>query len=144
MSAGASLYDGQSTPPPSVDGTTGSATAIAAGGSQSCAIRTRECSDGLDNDGDGLIDYLDDPGCINPSYFTESPQCQDGIDNDGDGKMDYDAGLSANGFADPAGSDPYCAGTPWVNLESLPTCGLGAELALLLPPLMWIWRRRRS
>ena len=25
-----------------------------------------------------------------------------------------------------------------------PYCGLGAELALILPPLMWVWRRRRS
>ena len=32
-------YYGQSTPPPSVDGTTGTATAIAAGGSHSCAIQ---------------------------------------------------------------------------------------------------------
>ena len=119
------------------------------------------CDDGADNDADGRIDfdpvtYADpgdesstpsgsgDPGCISPSWGTESPQCQDGIDNDGDGKMDYDAGLSANGAAHPAGPDSQCVGTPWVIVEALPTCGLGAELALLLPALIWLRRRNRG
>ena len=103
------------------------------------------CADGLDNDGDGFTDFVGgDPGCFNGDYFTESPQCQDGIDNDGDGKMDYDAGLSANGSADPSGPDSYCIGQPWLILETLPTCGLGGfELALILPGLMWLHRRRR-
>jgi hypothetical protein len=26
----------------------------------------------------------------------------------------------------------------------MPSCGLGTELTLLLPPLVWTWRRRRS
>jgi hypothetical protein len=125
---------------------------------------TLPCDDGFDNDGDGGIDfdpatYADpgdettppsgegDPGCKSPSRSTESSKCQDGIDNDGDGQMDYDAGLSANGFADPAGPDPHCVDRPWLNTEA-PTatassCGLGGELTLLLPALMWMWRRRR-
>ena len=74
---------------------------------------------------------------------TESPQCQDGIDNDSDGKIDYDGGLAALGYI-AAEPDPFCAGSPWQIMEALPACGLGAELALLLPPLMWMWRRRRA
>ena len=64
-----------------------------------------QCSDGVDNDGDGLIDYgsnLDnDPGCQTSDDDDESddpahfPQCFDGLDNDGDGLVDY-------------GSDPGC------------------------------------
>jgi hypothetical protein len=57
--------------------------------------------------------------------------------------MDYDAGLSANGHADPAGPDPECVAAPWRNGEAPSSCGLGAELALLLPPLIWMRRRRR-
>jgi hypothetical protein len=121
------------------------------------------CDDGFDNDGDGWIDfdpttYADpgdettlpsgegDPGCRDPSWSTETPRCQDGIDNDGDGMMDYDAGRSANGSADPAGPDPECVGAPSRNSESPSSysCGLGAELALLLPPLLWMRRRRGS
>jgi len=51
------------------------------------------CSDGIDNDGDGLTDYPADPGCADADGDTEdglvAPQCDDGSDNDGDGKIDY-------------------------------------------------------
>jgi hypothetical protein len=53
---------------------------------------TAQCNDTLENDGDGFIDYPQDPGCSSPSDTTESPynyrQCNDGIDNDGDGNTD--------------------------------------------------------
>jgi hypothetical protein len=107
------------------------------------------CDDGIDNDGDSFIDYPDDPGCRSVVAIIENPQCQDGIHNDGDGMMDYDAGYSVNGSADPAGPDPHCVDKPWRNREAVYPqrrssypCGLGAELVLLLPPLMWLWRRR--
>ena len=53
-----------------------------------------QCSDGIDNDGDGLIDFPADPGCTSPEDDSEnsppSPQCSDGRDNDNDGKIaDY-------------------------------------------------------
>src|SRR6476646_9911063 len=52
-----------------------------------------QCSDTVDNDGDGLIDYPDDPGCGDPNDESEDspgkPQCSDGRDNDHDGKIDY-------------------------------------------------------
>ena len=50
------------------------------------------CSDGIDNDGDGLTD-ADDPDCQTPPT-TEGPPgdatCSDGIDNDQDGATDGD------------------------------------------------------
>jgi hypothetical protein len=72
-------------------------------------------------------------------------QCNDGADNDGDGKIDYDGGLSALGYV-AAVADPQCADKPWKDRERKKTggtCGLGAELLLVLPPLLWL-RRRRS
>jgi len=45
------------------------------------------CKDGIDNDGDGLIDAKD-PGCAGKVKFREDPQCNDGIDNDWDGWID--------------------------------------------------------
>jgi hypothetical protein len=45
------------------------------------------CLDGIDNDNDGLVDFLD-PGCSAFQGGTESPSCGDGFDNDRDGTTD--------------------------------------------------------
>ena len=83
------------------------------------------CDDGIDNDGDGKIDMLD-PGCPFPHATYEDPPCDDGIDNNGDGKIDFD--------------DPNCT-REWPYWEKT-TCGLGAELVLVMPLLAWARRRR--
>jgi hypothetical protein len=125
------------------------------------------CDDGSDNDTDGLIDYPNDPGCAHPASDIENPQCQDGVNNDlgqdpNPGLIDFDGGQSIWGactglpggcpanVSDPEGDgvanpDPQCVGKPWRNQERKHTrpCGLGAELALLLPPLIWLSARRR-
>lgn len=66
------------------------------------------CRDGLDGDGDGLIDRLD-PGCDGPLDDDErdpelAKDCSNGVDDDGDGATDLaDAGCAAqpllSGFA---------------------------------------------
>lgn len=85
------------------------------------------CEDQLDNDGDGLFDYPLDPGCAQTTSDIENPQCNDGLDNDGDTKIDL--------------GDPQCF-YAFVNAEAK-TCGLGPELAVLLPVLAAL-RARRS
>jgi hypothetical protein len=84
-----------------------------------------QCSDGIDNDGDGAIDFPDDLGCVSPDDDTEnsptSPQCDDGRDNDGDGKADYpnDPGCFApqsDSEEDDCPDGPYC-----------PQCGDGED-----------------
>jgi CSLREA domain-containing protein len=55
------------------------------------AIGGAQCDDTLDNDGDRLIDFPEDPQCISPSFPTESPDfivdsTRDAVDADpGDG-----------------------------------------------------------
>ncbi len=85
------------------------------------------CSNELDDDGDGLADHPNDPGCANVLGELENPQCNDGVDNDGDGQVDL--------------ADSDCAQAS--DVRELPDiwCGMGMELVLLLPPLLWLRRR---
>ncbi len=86
-----------------------------------------ECNDGLDNDGDGLVDFGEDPGCAFSSDSPEDPMCNDGRDNDGDGAIDL---LDSDCRGNPAGS------------ETILSCGLGFELAPILTAALG-WRRFR-
>lgn len=130
-----------------------------------------DCQDGIDNDGDGLVDRAADPGCASADDLSEQVECEDGFDNDGDGAADFaggDAGCAstgasledpacddgrdndADGFIDADGGgagepDSYCGGVAANARESAPAtvgCGIGPELALL-PPLVAGARRLR-
>jgi hypothetical protein len=90
------------------------------------------CGDGLDDDGDGLSDYPDDPGCAAVTDDTEtdpSLPCDDGIDGDGDGGIDHDPVTHADPgdqWTPPSGSgDPGCD-TPSSPSES-PQCQDGLD-----------------
>ena len=75
---------------------------------------TPACSNGLDDDGDGLVD-LQDGGCQTGSDASEREAgrpCDDGIDNDGDGLVD-------------APADPGCKDPDW-GLEN-PKCQDGLD-----------------
>jgi hypothetical protein len=132
----------------------------------------RACSDGGDDDGDGLFDMAD-PGCASTSDAFETNalvDCDDGFDSDGDGLVDWpddpgcqtatallenpkcddDLDNDGDGFVDwdggPLGGipDPQCVGTPWRNMEvQIDPCGLGFELVLLAPLLARLRRLRR-
>jgi hypothetical protein len=68
------------------------------------------CDDGLDNDGDGRIDYASDPGCVGFGDTSEvdPPACGDGLDNDGDTLVDYplDRGCSSSEDTSEVGPEP--------------------------------------
>jgi len=75
-----------------------------------------DCSDEVDNDKDGKIDFPNDPGCKSPQDDDETddtpPQCSDGKDNDGDGKIDYprDPGCDSRADDDERDNDkPECS-----------------------------------
>ena len=87
--------------------------AAACGGGESTPDAMQvQCSDGVDNDGDGTIDFPDDLGCQNAQDDSEdslaSPKCSDGRDNDGDGYTDYpsDPGCVAPQVDDEADDCP--------------------------------------
>ena len=58
-----------------------------------------QCSDGIDNDSDGDIDWPEDLECGTPDDTTEGglPACSDGVDNDGDALIDaLDSGCTSS------------------------------------------------
>jgi hypothetical protein len=92
---------------------------------------------------DTLADFPADPGCQTAAWETEEPKCQDGLDNDGDGGIDFDGGASVNGGTPLGAADPQCNASWRVREAPPPTvCGIGFELALVLPALLALRRRR--
>lgn len=71
-----------------------------------------QCVDGIDNDGDGLVDFPEDPGCWGNEDDAELAACSDGIDNDGDGLTDFP-------------DDPGCY-APFYTIED-PQCSDGVD-----------------
>lgn len=98
-------------------------------------IGQADCNDGLDDDGDGLIDYPADPGCTSAADDNERGpgfQCDNGIDDDADGFFDFP-------------NDPDCDG-PTDPLEApvqVPTGALGPS-ALVLGSLLALARQARG
>lgn len=88
------------------------------------------CSDGLDNDGDGAIDFPADPGCVTPDGDAElddcpagpaCPQCGNGADDDGNGSGDFPADRGCTSASDPvefAAPDDACGAG--IVIEPLP------------------------
>lgn len=75
-----------------------------------------QCSDGIDNDGDGLVDFPADPDCTDALDDSEAdlPQCSDGIDNDNDGLIDFPADPSCTDALDDSEADiPVMLPTVW-------------------------------
>ena len=130
-----------------------------------------DCQDGIDNDGDDLVDYPQDKGCSAADDLSERRECNDGYDNDGDGITDFaggDLGCPTNNStledgqcddgrdndldgaidADGGGAGPpdsYCAGDPSASTEAAQVtsgCGIGPELLVLAP--LFALRRRRA
>ncbi len=59
------------------------------------------CGDGIDNDGDLLVDFPADPGCAAATGAVEDPECDDFQDNDADGQIDFPDDPDCVSSADP-------------------------------------------
>jgi len=89
---------------------------------------TAECSNGIDDDGDGKIDSSD-PGCPfagdNRELDDPTPQCSNGVDDDNDGKTDFVAPTGA-------APDPGCSSAQDDNeidgaINPTPQCANGTD-----------------
>ncbi|MDB5972341.1 MAG: hypothetical protein JWQ90_4791 [Hydrocarboniphaga sp.] len=89
------------------------------------------CSDGVDNDGDGKIDFPADAGCTaaDDNDETDPAMCSDGKDNDGDGLVDFPADKGCTSADDNDETDP-CK-TPLAGERvTLSGCGTGDIIVL--------------
>jgi len=89
-----------------------------------------ECSDGVDNDGDGATDFAADTGCVDAADTSEldmDTPCDDGYDNDMDGAIDHpdDADCPS-----PAGSGELPGGAQVPSLSPAGYVTLSTLLAL--------------
>jgi cysteine-rich repeat protein len=78
------------------------------GCSPTCAVEN-ECQNGIDDDGDGLADFPNDPGCADAADFLEisaALPCDDGLDNDGDTLVDFPADPGCASPLDPTETSP--------------------------------------
>ncbi len=66
-----------------------------------------ECSDGLDNDGDGAIDFPADTSCPNATWPSERSECADGINNDADGLTDFPLDPGCKSLIDLSEEDAF-------------------------------------
>jgi hypothetical protein len=93
-----------------------------------------QCSDGIDNDGDGKIDYPNDPGCFVAQQDIETddcpdgpgcPQCGNGKDDDNNGLTDYpaDPGCTSAGDSDEYTDNPIACGAG-IAIHPLPASGM--------------------
>ncbi len=97
------------------------------------------CSDDIDNDEDGLVDFPYDPGCSAPQEDREvdncpdgpgCPQCSDGVDNDGNGTTDFpDDASGCMAASDPVEftDDPNACGQGMM-IKQLPTTGMDSGM----------------
>jgi DNA-binding beta-propeller fold protein YncE len=103
-----------------------------------------ECSNRIDDDGDGLVDAPADPNCASAADLSESLDCKNNLDDDGDGSIDYPADpqcMSAadgsetvdctNGVDDDGdglidAADPACSNAELPNREN-PRCDDGLD-----------------
>jgi Trypsin len=91
-----------------------------------------DCDDGIDEDGDGLIDYPDDPGCDDPldDYErTAAIECDNGFDDDLDGFVDFPA-------------DDGCADA--FDMSEVPEPGFGVALGAGLVGIVFVSRGREA
>ncbi len=89
-----------------------------------------DCNDGLDEDGDGLVDYPSDPGCVNAGDFSERGagyECDNGVDDDGDSSIDFP-------------SDPGCLHP--TNRVEAPEPGIGLSIGFGVLVLAAATKRR--
>ncbi len=97
------------------------------------------CSDGVDNDADGMTDFPADPGCASATSTTEVPLCNDAFDNDQDGAMDREDSLCA---ASHQNVESEVLDIHELAGEEI-FCGLGAELVFVIPIFMGLRRAGR-
>jgi hypothetical protein len=106
---------------------------------ETATVSTPACSDGTDNDADGLTD-LADPGCTDASDTDETdvpppptPACSDGTDNDADGLTD---------LADPGCTD--ASDTDETDGPALPREKVIAAAGdIVCDPTWWLFDGRR-